>query len=465
MELYEMSLSDLAETVRTRRASPVEVIESSLTRLEQVEPAITAFATITAELALEQAATAEQEIANGRYRGPLHGIPLAVKDIFDTAGVRTTCSSRQRADNVPEVDSAAVAQLRTAGMIVVGKTETHEFAYASITPQTGNPWNPKHIPGGSSGGSGAAVGAGVVHVALGSDTGGSIRIPAALCGTVGLKPTFGRVSRAGVAPLAWSLDHVGPITRNVTDAAIALSAMCAYDRCDPASVDRPLQDLLHNIDGSIAGTVIGIPTNYYTDRITDEAYDLFHQAASHLEAMGAHLVHVEVPGAEHMVSTQWAIVLPESAAYHHEAMRNSPELFGDDVREMLEVGEVVLATDYINAMRLRTRIQQDWCRMFDQIDVLLAPSTPGPALPRDDPFFRWKDGTMEGATSAYSRMCIPANITGLPALQVPTALTSAGFPMGVQIIGRPFAEDEILRVGRSLEQATGAAGKIATPSL
>lgn len=253
MELYELPLIEVAEKIRTKEVSPVEVAESSLARLEEVEPLLTAFVTTTPELALEQAKAAEKEIADGKYRGPLHGIPLGVKDLYDTAGIRTTSSSAQRADYVPDADSVSVAKLYDAGMVLVGKTHTHEFAYGATTPTTGNPWAPDRTPGGSSGGSGAAVAAGVVHVALGSDTGGSIRIPAALCGTVGLKPTYGRASRVGVASLSWSLDHVGPLSRNVTDAALVMQAMSGYDRRDPGTANVAVPDMVSGIDAGVAG--------------------------------------------------------------------------------------------------------------------------------------------------------------------------------------------------------------------
>ncbi|HXL62945.1 MAG TPA: amidase, partial [Mycobacterium sp.] len=250
---------EVSEKIRTKEVSPVEVTQSSLARLEEVEPALTAFATTTPELALEQAKIAEKEISDGNYRGPLHGVPLAVKDLYDTAGVRTTSSSAQRTDYVPDTDSVSVAKLYEAGMVLIGKTHTHEFAYGATTPTTGNPWAPDRTPGGSSGGSGAAVASGVVHVALGSDTGGSIRIPAALCGTVGLKPTFGRASRVGVASLSWSLDHVGPLSRNVVDSALMMAAMSGYDRTDPGTVDVPVPDMVTGIDAGVAGKKIGIP--------------------------------------------------------------------------------------------------------------------------------------------------------------------------------------------------------------
>jgi len=461
MELYELPLVEVAEKIRTKEVSPVEVTQSSLARLEEVEPALTAFVTTTPELALEQAKLAEQEIGEGKYRGPLHGIPLGVKDLYDTAGIKTTSSSAQRANHVPSSDSASVARLYEAGMVLIGKTHTHEFAYGATTPTTGNPWAPDHTPGGSSGGSGAAVGAGVVHVALGSDTGGSIRIPAALCGTVGLKPTFGRASRVGVASLSWSLDHVGPLSRNVIDAALVMAAMSGYDRRDPATVDLPVPDMVTGIDAGVAGKKIGIPTNYYTERVDPEAAAAARTAALKLEELGAELIEVEIPMAEHVISTEWAIMMPEASAYHMDALRNSPEKFTEETRALLEAGAAALATDYVNALRLRTLIQAGWAEMFSAIDVLLAPTVVAAATLRSDPFLRWPDGTVEGATGAYVRLSAPANITGLPSLSVPAAFTSDGLPLGVQVIGRPFAEPEILQVGYALEQSTDVVGRIA----
>ncbi|OZF47510.1 amidase [Rhodococcus sp. 14-2470-1a] len=465
MEIHELSLSEVAEKIRTKEVSPVEVTQSSLDRLAAVEPAITAFVTVTGEHALAQAEQAEAEIAAGNYKGTLHGIPLGVKDLYDTAGILTTSSSAQRSDNVPTVDSAAVAKLSEVGMVMVGKTHTHEFAYGATTPTSGNPWDPTRTPGGSSGGSGAAVGAGVVHVALGSDTGGSIRIPAGLCGTVGLKPTFGRASRAGVASLSWSLDHVGPLTRNVVDAGLVMAAMSGYDRRDPASVNRDIPDFTTGIDRGVAGTRIGIPTNFYNYHVEQETQHVAQQTAELLQSLGAELVEVEIPLAEYILPVEWGILTAEASAYHMDALRTSPEKFTEEVRTLVEAGEAILATDYINSIRLRTRIQDAWRDMYrgagGGIDVLLAPTVPGVAALREDPYFRWDDGVVEGATSAYSRMSAPANVTGLPALQVPAAFSSTGMPIGVQIIGKPFCEAEILRVGFALEQASDVVGRIA----
>lgn len=464
MELYELPLVDVAAKIEAKEVSPVEVTQSALDRLAATEPLLTAFVTVTADLALEQARLAEKEIAAGNYRGPLHGIPLAVKDLYNTAGVLTTSSSEQRANYVPDTDSASVARLYDAGMILIGKTHTHEFAYGATTPTTGNPWAPDRTPGGSSGGSGAAVGAGVVHVALGSDTGGSIRIPASLCGTVGLKPTYGRASRVGVASLSWSLDHVGPLSRNVTDSALVMSAMSGYDRRDPACVDTPVPDMVSGIAAGVAGKKIGIPVNYYNEQLDPEVAAAAESAAATLAGLGAELVEVTIPLAEHIISTEWAIMMPEAAAYHQDYLRNSPEKFTDEVRTLLETGAAELATDYVNALRLRTLIQAAWKDMFDSIDVLLAPTLVAPATLRSDPFITWPDGSKEAATPAYVRYSAPANVTGLPSLSVPAAFTAAGLPVGVQILGKPFAEPEILQVGYALEQNTDVIGKIAPVS-
>jgi aspartyl-tRNA(Asn)/glutamyl-tRNA(Gln) amidotransferase subunit A len=461
MQLYELPLIEVAEKIRTREVSPVEVARSSLNRLDEVETLLTAFVTTTPELALKQAAIAEKEITDGRYRGPLHGIPVGVKDIFDTAGVKTTSSSAQRAHYVPDIDSASVAKLYDAGMVLIGKTHTHEFAFGVTTPTTGNPWAPDRIPGGSSGGSGAAVGAGVVHVALGSDAGGSIRIPSALCGTVGLKPTFGRASRVGVASLSWSLDHVGPLTRNVIDSALVMSAMSGYDRRDPGTAEVPIPDMASGINAGVVGMKIGIPINYYTERLDPAAADAAKKASATLHGLGAELVEVTIPMAEHIIPTEWAIMMPEAAAYHQNYLCESPEKFTDEVRTFLEAGSAELATDYINALRLRALIQAAWKEMFSSIDVLLAPTLVAAATLRSDPFVRWLDGTVEDATGAYVRYSAPANVTGLPSLSVPASFTSDGLPLGVQIIGKPFAEPEILLVGRALEQHSDVVGKIA----
>ncbi|HET6504131.1 MAG TPA: amidase [Amycolatopsis sp.] len=454
MDAYQLSLAEAAEKIRTKELSPVELTESVLARADAVEDKITAFATRTPGLARKAAVQAEAEIAGGAYRGPLHGIPVGIKDLYETAGIPTTSSSAVRADYVPERDSAVVEKLTAAGMVLVGKTHTHEFAYGAETPTTRNPWDLERIPGGSSGGSGAAVAAGECLVGMGSDTGGSIRIPASICGTVGLKPTYGRVSRRGVASLSWSLDHVGPLTRTVRDTALVMNAIAGYDRDDPATVDVAVPDFTGGLEDGVAGLTIGIPVDYFTERVDPEVSAAVATAVGVLTGQGAVVREVNVPMPDHVLPTEWGLMLPEASAYHQSMLREKADLYTPSVRLYLEVGEYVLATDYIKALRARTLLQQAWRDLFEGIDVLIAPTLSAPAVSAENPAVTWPDGTTEAATDAYVRFSAPANVTGLPSLSVPCGFTEGGLPIGMQIMGRPFDEPTLLRVGQAYESAT-----------
>ncbi|TFV67602.1 UNVERIFIED_ORG: Asp-tRNA(Asn)/Glu-tRNA(Gln) amidotransferase GatCAB subunit A [Bacillus sp. AZ43] len=461
MEPFELSLSAAATEIAARRLSPVELTDSVLARIEATEAQLGAFAHVTPELARKSAEHAEQEIAAGRYLGPLHGIPLGVKDLYDTAGVPTTSSSQVRAGNVPDTDSASVEQLLGAGMVLVGKTHTHEFAYGGITPTTRNPWDTGRIPGGSSGGSGAAVAAGSCMVGMGSDTAGSIRIPATLCGTVGLKPTYGRASRRGVASLSWSLDHVGPLARNVTDCALVLNAIAGYDRRDPASVDVPVPDHTAGLDDGIAGLRIGVPSDFFFEHVHEDVERAVRAAIEVLAGLGADLREVRTPFPEQILPVEWAIVYPEASAYHQRDLRAHPELYLEDTRLSLEVGELVLATDYIKALRIRTLVQQAWAEVFDDIDVLVTPGMPFAAPAVGATEVTWSDGSTEALGQALIRLTSPANLTGQPVLSVPVGFDGAGLPLGMQLTGRPFDELTVLRAGRAYEQVSDAVGRIA----
>jgi aspartyl-tRNA(Asn)/glutamyl-tRNA(Gln) amidotransferase subunit A len=470
---YELTLAQAAEMIRAKELSPVELTESVLAHIDAVEEKITAFATVTADVARAAAAAAEAEIAAGHHRGPLHGIPVGIKDLYETAGIPTTSSSAVRADHVPTRDCAVVEKLTAAGTVMVGKTHTHEFAYGAVTPTTRNPWDLERIPGGSSGGSGAAVAAGECMVGMGSDTGGSIRIPASICGTVGLKPTYGRVSRRGVASLSWSLDHVGPLTRTVRDTALVMNAIAGYDRADPACVDVPVPDFTAGLDAGVAGLRVGVPTNFFTERVDPEVSAAVAAAVGVLAGLGAQVREVAIPLPEYIGPVEWGLMLPEASAYHQEMLREKADLYTPDVRLYLEAGEFVLATDYIKALRARTLVQQAWRELFagsdgsDGIDVLVAPTLAAPAAPADDPTLYWPDGTSEAATDAYVRFSAPANVTGLPSLSVPCGFTAGGLPIGVQIMGRPFAEATLLTVGQAYESATAWLERrpaLATPS-
>ncbi|NEK86127.1 Asp-tRNA(Asn)/Glu-tRNA(Gln) amidotransferase GatCAB subunit A [Blastococcus saxobsidens] len=461
MEPFELDLTAAAEAIGTGSLSPVELTESVLGRIEATEPAIGAFAHVSADLARDAATAAEKEIAAGRYRGPLHGIPLGVKDLYDTAGVPTTSSSEVRAGHVPDTDAVAVRRLLDAGMVMVGKTHTHEFAYGGRTHTTRNPWDTARIPGGSSGGSGAALAAGSCMLALGTDTAGSIRIPANLCGTVGLKPTYGRTSRRGVASLSWSLDHVGPLARNVTDCALALDAIAGHDPLDPASVDVPVPGYAAGITGDVRGLRIGVPANFFFDHVRPDVEASVRAAVDVLVGLGAEVREVTIPYPDQVLAVEWGIVLPEAAAYHRESLRTKAHLYRPETRLQLEAGELVLATDYINALRVRTLVQRAWKELFADVDVVVGPVQPFPAPLVDEMEVVWPDGTVELVDLAMVRLTSPANLTGLPTLAVPTGFDERGLPLGMQVTGRPFDEATLLDVGAAYEAATDVVGRLA----
>ncbi|MGI9413934.1 MAG: amidase, partial [Hyphomicrobiales bacterium] len=334
--LTELSLRDAAARIKSKDASPVEVTQACLDRAAETEDRLHAFSMVMAESALAEARTAETEIASGNWRGELHGIPVGIKELYDVGGLPTTSSSRVRENWVAEADSASVAQLRAAGAVILGKTHTHEFAYGISTPTSRNPWDTERMPGGSSGGSGSSVAAGSTYMSMGSDTGGSIRIPASVCGTVGLKPTFGRCSRAGVTSLAWSLDHVGPLARTVADAAVCLNALAGYDPRDPGSVDIPAEDYTAALGKDVKGMRIGVPKNYYFDNVDPEVEAHVRAAIELLAGEGAVISEVEIPHADQIMSVEFAICLPEASEYHRRMLRDQPDLYTEDVRLFLE---------------------------------------------------------------------------------------------------------------------------------
>ncbi|KOV85214.1 amidase [Nocardia sp. NRRL S-836] len=439
MRPHELSLAAASRALHARELSPVELLDSVLTRLAEVEPRLNAYVTVTADRARAAARLAEREIAAGEFRGPLHGIPVGLKDVIDVAGLPTTGSSRVRADHRADTDSVVAARLADAGAVLVGKTHTHEFAYGLITPQTGNARVAGRIAGGSSGGSAVAVAAGTATFALGTDTGGSIRVPAALNGVVGLKPTYDLVPRDGVVPLSWSLDHVGPLTRTVEDAALVLPALTGGA---PATVD-----------GELAGLRVGVPRNYYFEHVDPEVEAAVRRAVERLASLGARLVDVEVPMTRYVKAVQWGLMVPEATAYHERTLRTVPELYAADVRVLLEAGELLPAGDHLRARRARTLMRREWLRMFEEVDVLAAPAVPLTAVPAGQETITWPDGTVESVPDAYVRLSAPANITGVPALTVPAGTDRAGLPIGLQLLGRPREEPLLLRTGHAWERS------------
>ncbi|OKI07315.1 amidase [Streptomyces sp. CB02923] len=462
---HQLPLTEAARLIADRSLSPVELTTSVLDRIAAVDPKAGAYVTVTAEAALHAAAEAEREIAAGHHRGPLHGVPVALKDLIDVAGVPTTASSRVRADHTPDADATVTERLRAAGAVLIGKTHTHEFAYGLTTPQTRNAWSPGHVAGGSSGGSAVAVAAGTATFALGTDTGGSIRVPAALNHVVGLKPTYGLIPRHGVTSLSWSLDHVGPITRTAGDAALVLQALAGYDPRDPASLDHPREDYTRALGTPVTGLRIGVPANYYFDRVQPQVAAAVRAAVDALTALGATAVPVHVPMTEYVHAAQWGHMVPEATAYHQDMLRAAPDLYSDDVRMLLEAGEFFPATDYIRAQRARTLMHRAWLDLFDGtgetggtggtggIDAIVAPAVPATAALADQQTFTWPDGSAEPVSDAYVRLSAPANLTGFPALSLPVGLDDQGLPIGMQLIGRPLAESTLLRLAHAYETA------------
>ncbi|MFH7594345.1 amidase [Streptomyces racemochromogenes] len=456
MQPFELSIAAAAEAIRARELSPVELVDSVLDRLEQVEPHLQAYVSVRADEARRAAREAEQDVAAGRLRGPLHGVPMGLKDLIDVAGAPTTASSRVRAGHRAETDSTVAARLAAAGAVLLGKTHTHEFAYGLTTPQTHNAWNRDRIAGGSSGGSAVAVAAGAATFALGTDTGGSIRVPSALNGVVGLKPTYGLVPRHGVTSLSWSLDHVGPITRTVEDAALVLSSLAGHDPRDPASLTAPRAHYRPDSATDLTGLRIGVPRNYYFDHVHSEVEAAVRLAIAQLESLGAQLVEVEIPMTRYVQATQWGLMVPEATAYHERTLRAVPELYRDDVRTLLEAGELMPAADHLRAQRSRTLMRQAWAHLLEEADVIAAPTVPATAVKADQETITWQDGTVEAVSDAYVRLSAPANITGMPSLSVPVGHGAAGLPIGMQLLGRPLGEQVVLRVGHAYEQTRPA---------
>lgn len=425
-----MTIDEAATKLRARAVSAVELAQESLQRIREAQPWLNAFITVTEELALEHAHRADEELARGIDRGPLHGIPYALKDNFATRGIPTTCGSKIFADRVPDRDSAVYRNLTEAGAVLMGKTGLHEWAYGitSDNPHFGtvrNPHDPSRIPGGSSGGSGAAVAANLVFFAMGTDTGGSIRVPASYCGCVGFKPVYGRVSRAGVFPLGFSLDHVGPLARTVRDAGLVMNAIA-----EPPPPPTPARR-------------IGVPENFFNERLSPPVEAAFDRALRNAEALGYRLVPITVPDPAEINTVGRVILLSEASAVLQPFL-DRREDFGADVLSLLDQGRLVSATDYIDAQRLRKLYQKQWAKLWDIVDVVFTPTTPIQA-----PLIGKAKVADEDVRLASTRFVRPFNVLGLPALSIP--LSTSSLPAGLQIVGQSFDEARLLAIGQSIE--------------
>lgn len=459
-EFSALSLTAAADLIRRRRLSPVELVRSVLDRIEANEKAINAYIACYPEEALRQARKVEDAVAQGRPAGPLHGIPVAVKDLFFMAGLPMTGGSRVLADFVPHEDATVIRRLKEAGAILVGKLNLHELAYGvtNDNPHFGpvrNPWNLTRIAGGSSGGAAAAVAASLCLGSLGTDTGGSIRIPAACCGVVGLKPTYGRVSRDGVLPLAWSLDHVGPITMTVEDAALMLQVVAGHDARDLTASALPVPEYSRMLGGDLKGIRLGLVSPIFTDPAdVDPAVVAAADAALEvMKCMGAKVVEVTVPLLRHARAAQYLTLAAEASANHSRLLRTRGRELGGDVRRRLELGEFITATQYVRAQQARRRLIQEFSVVFEQTDVLVTPTLPIVAPPLGDQVGA-VHRVRKGVQPTLTRFTSPFNLTGLPAISIPCGLDRDGLPIGLQMVGRPFEEAMLLRAAFAYEQAS-----------
>ena len=452
-DLAFLTITELGAAIRRHEVSPTEVTRLMLERIERIDPQIHSYITVTGDLALKQARDVERDLAAGKDVGPLAGVPIALKDLYATKGIRTTAHSRVLADWVPDQDATVTTRLRDAGAVLLGKLAMHEFAFGvpafdAAFPPACNPWGTDRITGGSSSGSGAAVAAGLAYGALGSDTGGSIRSPAALCGIAGIKPTYGRASRTGVLPLSWSLDHVGPMTRSVADCALMLQAISGYDATDAASANVSTPDFSAALEDGVAGLRIGVPWEWLNenDGTHPEVVAAFEAALDTLRSLGAQVVPVDPAPFITSRAPNTIIMIAEAYSYHENTLRTNPQDLSAGVRNRAREGAFISAADYVDAQRARTVICAQVRGILREVDVIASPAAPQPAEVFED-----QDGDARYRMPTYTPVY---NLTGLPAISVPCGFSSDGLPLGLQIAGRAFDEAMVFRVARAYERAT-----------
>jgi aspartyl-tRNA(Asn)/glutamyl-tRNA(Gln) amidotransferase subunit A len=452
-KLTALTISEAAVLIASRQLSPVELTRACLERIEKLDSQLNSFLTMTADLAVAQAQVAEADIQRGDYRGPLHGIPIALKDLYETAGIRTTCGMKLLGDYVPAQDGVVVQQLDSAGAVLLGKLNMHECALGVLNdnPHYGfcrNPWDTARAPGGSSGGSGAALAADLCLGALGSDTRGSIRIPAALCGIVGLKPTYGRISLRGVLPLSYALDHAGPMARCMRDAALLLQVLAGYDADDPLSVNAPVDDYVTDLDKGIAGWRVAVARDDYFMEAAPEVLAAFGVAVKVFEELGAQVIEVNLADIRPSRQAGRIIVSCDAYAVHHERLQQHPDDFGADVAGRLRESVTYTARDYAQARYTQVLTRHQFTRFFEGYDILLTPTMPATAPRFDDP------AACDRARLTFSYLTSPFNLAGVPALSVPCGFSADGLPIGLQIAAGHWREAAVLRAGHAYEQAT-----------
>ncbi len=453
-DLGFIGLAEAGRLIAQRKLSPVEYLDALLARIERLDPKYHAFIRTLPETARTAAREAEAEIKAGKMRGPLHGVPIGLKDIIDLAGVATTCHSKVFADHKASADAVVTARLKAAGAVIVGKLSTHEFAIGGPSfdlpwPPAVNPWGGAHFPGGSSSGSGVALAAGMLPAALGTDTGGSVRNPASMCGIVGMKPTYGRVSRRGVFPLAFSLDHVGPMTRDVADNAILLQVLAGHDANDPGSADVAVPDYSVEIGQSLKGLKIGHVRHFYDgdEQAHPEQISAADAAAGVLRELGADVREIRLAPLDQYSTCCRVIIAAEAFAIHRRFLSERSGDYGALARARIAGGAALSAADYIDALRTRGRLTAQTLDAMAGLDAVLTVSSMDPAPPIDD---------AEACARVYPRQARqPFNVTGQPAIAIPGGFTQAGMPLSIQLVGQPWAEARLYRIAHAYEQATG----------
>lgn len=450
--VWQRPITELARRIAARELSSAELVGAYLDRIARLDGEIGSFARLSAT-ALDAARAADEEIARTGPRGPLHGIPIGIKDNYTTADLPTRAGTAVEALTFPRKDSHCVARLRAAGAVILGKLRMHEFAWGMVTPPTRNPWDLARVPGGSSGGSGAAVAARLCPAALGSDTGGSIRIPAALCGVVGLKPTYGRIGRSGIVPHSWSLDHAGPLTLTVADAAILLNTLAGPDPHDPAASSAPVPDYTVGLDAPIRGRRVAVVRNHFFDALDCDVGAAVEEAIHFFAGQGCPVREVTVPSLRYGLGAIYAIELASSTAYHDRSMTQGHVAgFAQDVRDLVEMGRFVTGPDYLRAEQARALIMAEMAAVLDAADVIVTPTSPLTAWRTDEATVALA-GQSESVLAASWRLTYPFNLTGLPAIALPCGVDRRGLPISLQIATRAFAEDMLFRFANQYEQA------------
>lgn len=457
--LIQLSLAEAARLVESKEVSPVDLVEASLEKIATVNEQLNAYITVYEDEARQVAKASETMMVAGHRLGPLHGIPVGLKDMIGLKGLRTTAGSKVLADWVPAEDATVAAWLKGAGAVIIGKTNLHEFAWGgtSANPHYGfvrNPWNPERFPAGSSGGSGAAVAARTCYGALGTDTGGSVRLPSAVNGIVGIRPTIGRVSNYGVIPLAWSMDTVGPMTRTVEDCAIMFGVIAGHDPKDDGCVNVPVDNYTTDLKRGVEGIRIGIVPNYFFHHLQPAVHNAVKEALSTLENLGATVSAVDIKNIHGNISAQLTVESCEPSTYHQRWLRERAEEYGEDVRLLLELGEMHLATHYIQAQRYRSLLRQEFLEAYKSVDVFICPTLPFTATPIGEMSVIIENGVEEDMLAAIMQFTGVPSLTGLPSLNVPCGYDSDDLPIGMQIIGRPFDEATLFRVGAAFQGAT-----------